>query len=329
MSNRPVSNKGGGALQVRNLTKHFKLGGLLSGKRQVIRAVTDVSFDVPAGHSIGLVGESGCGKSTVSRAILRLVEPDSGTVVFDGIDLRQASRAALRKLRQRLQFIFQDPYSSLNTRRTIRQTLEEPLKVHRLGTKAEIREKAEQMLNEVGLPPEALGRYPHEFSGGQRQRIGIARALVLKPELVIADEPVSALDVSVQAQILTLLDGLRERHHLSFLFVSHDLGVVRHFCSRVCVMYLGRIVETGPTRDVLDKPAHPYTQLLRDSSPVPDPRHRLTLAKHDGEIPSPANPPAGCSFHTRCPHKMPVCTERLPALKEVAPGRSAACHLFE
>ncbi|NIA71416.1 ATP-binding cassette domain-containing protein [Pelagibius litoralis] len=324
-----MSDESAGGLAVRHLTKHFRLGGLLSGKRQVIQAVTDVSLDVPPGESVGLVGESGCGKSTVSRAILRLTEPDAGEVVFDGVDIRQASRAALRKLRQRLQFIFQDPYSSLNQRRSIRKTLEEPLRVHRLGTRAEIREKAEAAIAEVGLPLEALDRYPHEFSGGQRQRIGIARALVLNPELVVADEPVSALDVSVQAQILTLLDKLKAQRGLSFLFVSHDLGVVRHFCGSVCVMYLGRIVETGPTKEVLDAPAHPYTQLLRESSPVPDPTRRLTLIKNEGEIPSPADPPRGCAFHTRCPHRMPVCGERLPELKAQAPGRKVACHLFD
>ena len=318
-----------GGLQVRHLTKHFRLGGFFSGRRQLIQAVTDVSLDVAAGASVGLVGESGCGKSTVSRAILRLTEPDAGEVSFDGTDVRRASRAVLRGLRRRLQFIFQDPYSSLNQRRTIRQTLEEPLRVHRLGTRAEIRERAAAALAEVGLPPEAMQRYPHEFSGGQRQRIGIARALVLGPEMVIADEPVSALDVSVQAQVLALLDGLRDRHGLSFLFVSHDLGVVRHFCETVCVMYLGRIIETGPTRAVLDQPAHPYTQLLRDCSPVPDPARRLAFARNDGEMPSPADPPSGCAFHTRCPHRMPVCSERRPELKPSAPGRSVACHLFD
>ena len=318
-----------GGLQVRHLTKHFRLGGFFSGRRQLIQAVTDVSLDVATGASVGLVGESGCGKSTVSRAILRLTEPDAGEVNFDGTDVRRASRAVLRGLRRRLQFIFQDPYSSLNQRRTIRQTLEEPLRVHRLGTRAEIRERAAAALAEVGLPPEAMQRYPHEFSGGQRQRIGIARALVLGPEMVIADEPVSALDVSVQAQVLALLDGLRDRRGLSFLFVSHDLGVVRHFCETVCVMYLGRIIETGPTRAVLDQPAHPYTQLLRDSSPVPDPARRLAFARNDGEVPSPANPPSGCAFHTRCPRRMPVCSERRPELKPCAPGRSVACHLFD
>lgn len=319
----------GAGLHVKNLRKYFYVGGgFLGGPKKVIQAVSNVSLDVPKGQSVGLVGESGCGKSTVSRAVLRLVQPDEGVVEYDGIDIRTATSKEMRNLRQKLQFVFQDPYSSLNTRRTIRQTLEEPLHVHKRGTKAEIRKKAEEAITEVGLSTEVLDRYPHEFSGGQRQRIGIARALVLDPELLVADEPVSALDVSVQAQILRLLDNLRKKRNLSFLFVSHDLGVIRHFCSTVCVMYLGHIVESGPTKEVLDSPAHPYTQLLRKSSPIPDPQHRLTLVKNDGEIPSPANPPSGCPFHTRCPHVMPVCKETMPESIEQAPGRKVACHLF-
>ncbi|EPX80541.1 ABC transporter ATP-binding protein [Salipiger mucosus] len=316
-------------LQVRGLKKHFILGGgFLGGKTSRVRAVENMSFDVPEGASVGLVGESGCGKSTVSRAVLRLVEPDEGTVTFNGTDVRAASPAQMRKLRQKMQFIFQDPYSSLNTRRTIRQTLEEPLKVHRMGSPAERRERVEAILPEVGLPQEALDRYPHEFSGGQRQRIGIARALVLEPELVVADEPVSALDVSVQAQILRLLDDLRQRRTLSFLFVSHDLGVIRHFCDVTCVMYLGHLIEYGPTEEILDDPAHPYTMLLRESSPVPDPTSRIANAKMTGEIPSPANPPTGCPFHTRCPRATPECKEVMPKMKEIAPGRQVACHLY-
>lgn len=324
-----MTRETGAGLHVKNLRKHFHIGGgFLGAPKQAIQAVNNVSFDVPKGQSVGLVGESGCGKSTVSRAVLRLVQPDDGVVEYDGIDISAATAREMRELRQKLQFVFQDPYSSLNTRRTIRQTLEEPLHVHKIGTKAEIRVKAEEVITEVGLSAEVLDRYPHEFSGGQRQRIGIARALVLDPELLVADEPVSALDVSVQAQILRLLDDLRQKRNLSFLFVSHDLGVIRHFCGTVCVMYLGHIVESGPTKDVLDSPAHPYTQLLRESSPVPDPKHRLTLEKNDGEIPSPANPPSGCPFHTRCPHVMPECKQTMPKTIEQAPGRKVACHLF-
>jgi peptide/nickel transport system ATP-binding protein len=318
---------GNGGLEVRNLSKHFTIGGGLFGPEgKVVRAVNDVSFTVPRGTSLGLVGESGCGKSTVARAVLRLIEPDAGSVVFDGTDVRTAKGAALRRLRRRMQIVFQDPYSSLNPRRTIRQALEEPLWVHGRGTRQEIAEKAETAMAEVGLPKEAIDRYPHEFSGGQRQRIGIARALVLDPELIVADEPVSSLDVSVQAQILRLLEGLRERRGLSFLFVSHDLGVVRHFCDRLCVMYLGRIVEEGATAEVLDRPMHPYTKLLRDSSPVPDPKARLTLTKIVGEVPSPTDPPSGCTFHPRCPHAAGPCFTELPKLSPHPRDRHVACH---
>jgi oligopeptide/dipeptide ABC transporter ATP-binding protein len=317
----------GAGLEVRNLTKHFAIGGgLLGPEAQIIRAVNDVSFAVPRGTSLGLVGESGCGKSTVARAVLRLIEPDAGSVVFDGIDVRAASGSALRALRRRMQIVFQDPYSSLNPRRTIRQALEEPLWVHGRGSRKEIAEKAATAMAEVGLPKDAIDRYPHEFSGGQRQRIGIARALVLDPELIVADEPVSALDVSVQAQILNLMEGLRARRGLSFLFVSHDLGVVRHFCDRLCVMYLGRIVEQGVTAEVLDRPMHPYTKLLRDSSPVPDPKARLVMTKIVGEVPSPANPPPGCTFHPRCPRAAGPCFSELPELVHRTTDRLVACH---
>jgi oligopeptide/dipeptide ABC transporter ATP-binding protein len=319
-----------GGLEVRNLVKHFAIGGGMFGpERQVVRAVNDVSFTVPRGTSLGLVGESGCGKSTVARAVLRLIEPDAGSVMFGGVDVRAAGGAALRELRQRMQIVFQDPYSSLNPRRTIRQALEEPLRVHGRGTRKEIAEKVDTAMAEVGLPKSAIDRYPHEFSGGQRQRIGIARALVLDPELIVADEPVSALDVSVQAQILRLMEGLRERRGLSFLFVSHDLGVVRHFCDRLCVMYLGRIVEEGATAAVLDQPMHPYTRLLRDSSPVPDPKARLVMTKIIGEVPSPANPPSGCTFHTRCPHAADRCVSELPTLDRRNDERLVACHFPE
>jgi oligopeptide/dipeptide ABC transporter ATP-binding protein len=316
-----------GSLEVRNLSKHFAIGGGLFGPQaQIVRAVSDVSFSVPRGTSLGLVGESGCGKSTVARAVLRLIEPDAGSVVFDGVDVRTARGATLRALRQRMQIVFQDPYSSLNPRRTIRQALEEPLFVHGRGGRKEIAEKAAMAMAEVGLPKDAIDRYPHEFSGGQRQRIGIARALVLDPELIVADEPVSALDVSVQAQILKLLDGLRERRGLSFLFVSHDLGVVRHFCDRLCVMYLGRIVEEGVTADVLDRPTHPYTRMLRDASPVPDPKARLVMTKVEGEVPSAANPPPGCTFHPRCPRAAGPCFTDPPELMPRGERRLAACY---
>ncbi|MBR9763883.1 MAG: ATP-binding cassette domain-containing protein [Rhodobacteraceae bacterium] len=316
-------------LKVEGLKKHFTIGGgFLGGKARKVRAVENVSLSVAPGSSVGLVGESGCGKSTASRTILRLEEPTAGRVTFDGIDVASASPAEMRRLRQRMQFIFQDPYASLNSRRSIRKTLEEPLKVHGIGDPAERRARAEAILSEVGLPRDAMERFPHEFSGGQRQRIGIARALVLQPDLVVADEPVSALDVSVQAQILRLLDDLREKRTLSFLFVSHDLGVIRHFCDTTCVMYLGHVVESGPTQEIMDDPAHPYTVLLRQSSPIPDPANRVDPPRIAGEIPSPANPPSGCPFHTRCPRAIAECRESMPATKEIAPGRQVACHLF-
>jgi oligopeptide/dipeptide ABC transporter ATP-binding protein len=313
-------------LQVRNLVKRFESGGgWLGGERQIVRAVNDVSFSVGRGQSLGLVGESGCGKSTVARTLLRLIEPDEGSLVFDGQDIRLAGASALRALRRRIQIVFQDPYASLNPRRTVRQALTEPLIVHRLGNAAQMAAKVAQTLGEVGLPQSALDRYPHEFSGGQRQRIGIARALVLDPELIVADEPVSALDVSVQAQILQLLERLKQDRGLSFVFVSHDLGVVRHFCDTVAVMYLGRIIEQGPTAQVLDGPLHPYSRVLRDSSPVPDPEARIRLLKIEGEIPAPTNLPSGCTFHPRCARARPDCAARIPQLEAMGTRRAAAC----
>jgi len=314
-------------LQVRNLVKRFESGGgFLGGKKTIVRAVNDVSFSVARGQSLGLVGESGCGKSTVARTLLRLVEPDEGSIVFDGQDLRQASASQMRALRQRIQIVFQDPYASLNPRRTVRQTLSEPLVVHGLGSAREIEAKVQSTIQEVGLPLSALDRYPHEFSGGQRQRIGIARALVLDPELIVADEPVSALDVSVQAQILQLLDRLKRERGLSFVFVSHDLGVIRHFCDTVCVMYLGRIIEQGPTQQVLDAPLHPYSRILRDSSPVPDPGARIALSRIVGEIPAPTNLPSGCTFHPRCSRAQDDCHRQIPLLTcETSKDRSVAC----
>ncbi|HWL27285.1 MAG TPA: oligopeptide/dipeptide ABC transporter ATP-binding protein [Burkholderiaceae bacterium] len=313
-------------LQVRNLVKRFESGGgWLGAPKQIVRAVNDVSFDVARGQSLGLVGESGCGKSTVARTLLRLIEPDSGTIHFNGIDVRAAGAAELRRLRQRIQIVFQDPFASLNPRRTVRQTLAEPLQVHGLGTPSEIEVKIARTLDEVGLPQSAMDRYPHEFSGGQRQRIGIARALVLDPELIVADEPVSALDVSVQAQILQLLERLKTERQLSFVFVSHDLGVVRHFCDEVCVMYLGRVIERGPTAQVLDAPLHPYSRVLRDSSPVPDPAARIKLSRIVGEVPAPTNLPSGCAYHPRCARMQPECKVTSPALLDIQANRQAAC----
>jgi peptide/nickel transport system ATP-binding protein len=322
VSGRPI-------LSVENLGKRFAVGGGLFHRAAQVHAVVDASFSVPERASLGLVGESGCGKSTLARCLLRLVEPDEGRIVFEGEDVMSLGRPALRSVRRRMQMVFQDPYASLNPRRTVAQTLAEPLRVHGLAKGAEIAARVGAALAEVGLPADSAKRFPHEFSGGQRQRIGIARALVLQPHFIVADEPVSALDVSVQAQVLKLLESLRDRHGLSLLFVSHDLGVVRHVCDRVAVMYLGRIVEEASVPEIFDRPLHPYTQMLRAASPVPDPRARFALPRVVGEIPSAMDPPRGCAFHPRCPAAMPRCSQELPALSDVGGGRRVACFLHQ
>jgi peptide/nickel transport system ATP-binding protein len=258
---------------------------------------------------------------------LRLIEPDAGDVVYKGANVRTATKAQLRLLRRKLQIIFQDPYASLNPRRMIGKALIEPMRVHGLADDAQYEQRARALLAEIGLPADAMTRFPHEFSGGQRQRIGIARALTLEPELIVADEPVSALDVSVQAQILLLLQALQERRRLAFIFISHDLGVVRYFCQRMAVMYLGRIVETGPVPQIFKEPLHPYTKMLRDASPVPDPRAKVAMTRIEGEVPSAVNPPAGCHFHTRCPHVLPICRTTYPAWRQIDETRGVACHL--
>jgi peptide/nickel transport system ATP-binding protein len=317
-------------LVVNGLRKHFvSKKGFPTPRTVRVRAVEDISFTINAGEAFGLVGESGCGKSTAARALLRLIEPDAGTVTWKGENVLAARGAALKTLRRRMQIVFQDPYSSLDPRQSIGNALVEPMRVHGLAEGKEARRRAAALLEEVGLPPAALDRFPHEFSGGQRQRIGIARALTVEPELIVADEPVSALDVSVQAQVLLLMQDLRKRRGLAFLFVSHDLSVVRWFCDRVAVMYLGRIVEEGPAGRVLAEPMHPYAQMLRDASPIPDPSRRGVLPRIIGEIPSAANPPPGCPFHPRCVRAMPQCAQEMPRWT-VAPGENqggVACHL--
>jgi peptide/nickel transport system ATP-binding protein len=315
-------------LRVEGLRKHFVTRkGFPKPKTLTVRAVEDVSFTVAAGEAFGLVGESGCGKSTVARAMLRLTEPDAGRILYRGEDFREASGARLKSFRRRMQIVFQDPYSSLDPRQSVGSALMEPMRVHGIAAGAEARRRAAALLEEVGLPPAALDRFPHEFSGGQRQRIGIARALTVEPELIVADEPVSALDVSVQAQVLLLLRELRRRRGLAFLFVSHDLSVIRWFCDRVAVMYLGRIVEEGPAARVLAAPLHPYAQVLRDASPVPDPARRAALPRIIGEIPSAANPPPGCPFHPRCPQAMERCSRDVPRWTAAEGGGGVACHL--
>ena len=313
-------------LEVTGLAKHFtQTRGFPRATTTTVRAVDGISFQVGPGEAFGLVGESGCGKSTAARALLRLIEPDAGTVHFAGTDIREAGGPALRQLRRRMQIVFQDPYSSLNPARTIGQTLAEPLRVHGVATGQAALDRAGALLEEVGLPAAAAARYPHAFSGGQRQRIGIARALALQPELIVADEPVSALDVSVQAQVLMLLRDLQARRGLAFVFVSHDLAVVRWFCRRVAVMYLGRIVEQGPVAEVFARPRHPYTKVLRDASPVPDPARRGAMPRVIGEIPSASAPPPGCHFHPRCPRSLIRCREQDPPWTETQ-GGGFACH---
>jgi oligopeptide/dipeptide ABC transporter ATP-binding protein len=317
-------------LEVRDLVKHYKATGFLARKSPPVRAVDGVSFSVGKGETLGLVGESGCGKSTVGRTILRLQDATAGSVSFDGSDFLALDSDSLRQARRKLQIIFQDPYSSLNPRMTVGDAIAEGIEIHRLAPRAEIRGRVAQLLEEVGLDPGYATRYPHEFSGGQRQRVGIARALAVEPAFIVCDEPVSALDVSVQAQVLNLLADLQARRGISYLFIAHDLAVVRQIAHRVAVMYLGRIVETGPTEEVLAHPAHPYTRALLSAVPVPDPDTQRLRIVLPGDPPSPSNPPSGCAFHPRCPHpaKDARCTTERPLLHQLG-GIEVACHHAE
>ena len=317
-------------LDVRDLVKHFPVrGGLLRRERARVYAVDGVSFSVEAGKTLGLVGESGCGKSTVARMLVRLHEPDAGAITLHGRDFLALQGEALKQARAGLQLIFQDPYASLNPRMSIGRILDEPLKLHGRGSRAERRKKVTQLLEQVGMRPDAAERFPHEFSGGQRQRIGIARAIALEPRVVICDEPVSALDVSIQSQVLNLLRDLQRRLDLAYVFISHDLAVVRYISDRIAVMYLGRLVEVADTDDLYATPRHPYTQALLHSIAQPDPRRRTRGAPLEGDVPSPRNPPSGCHFHTRCKYAKDICKREVPALIPLAekPSHSVACHL--
>jgi peptide/nickel transport system ATP-binding protein len=308
-------------VNVRGLVKHFPV----EGSDDVVRAVDGVSFAIVRGETLGLVGESGCGKSTVGRCLLRLIEPTAGQVEFAGRDVLSLGKHEMRQLRREMQIVFQDPYASLNPRMTVGDIIGEPLVIHKIGTKTERRERVRSLLQRVGLNPDYTKRYPHEFSGGQRQRIGVARTLALNPQLIVADEPVSALDVSVQAQVVNLLQELQAEFGLTYLFISHGLAVVEHISTRVAVMYLGRIVELASAKDLYVQPLHPYTQALLSAIPIPDPtrtRERIVL---QGDVPTPINPPSGCRFRTRCPIAIDECARIDPGLREVAPGHEVAC----
>jgi len=317
-------------LEVKDLVKHFPVrGGVFSRIRNYVRAVDGVSFDLEPSETLGLVGESGCGKSTTGRALLRLIEPTSGEVSFEGTDVCALDRESMRKLRREMQIIFQDPYASLNPRMTVGSIVGEPLTIHGIAKGKEKEEKVASLLHRVGLRPEHIRRYPHEFSGGQRQRIGIARALALNPKLIIADEPVSALDVSIQAQVINLLEDLQKEFGIAFVLIAHDLAVVQHVSDRIAVMYLGKIVEMSSADRVVMEPKHPYTEALLSAVPIPDPTLRKKRMILTGDVPSPVNPPSGCRFHTRCPYKEERCVAEEPPMREISPGHFAACHFSE
>src|SRR5271154_4805329 len=316
-------------LEVKNLKVHYPVQqGMFRGVRQHVKAVDDVSFGIGPGETLGLVGESGCGKTTLGRAIVKLVEPTAGSVWLEGEDIAHLSGAELRARRRKLQMIFQDPYNSLDPRQTVGEIIGEALDIHRLATGAGRASRIAALLASVGLDPSHAQRYPNEFSGGQRQRIGIARALAVEPKLIICDEPVSALDVSIQAQVINLLEDLQEKFGIAYLFIAHDLSVVEHISKRVAVMYLGRIVETAAARELYTSPLHPYAEALLSAVPIPDPKVKRQRIRLTGEVPSPIHPPSGCHFHTRCPiAQLPLCSQEVPKLKQAADGHWVACHL--
>ena len=329
MSNTTLKKDKDNLLEVRNLKTYYPIkGGFLRKTVAHVKAVDDVSFEIKSGETLGLVGESGCGKSTTGRTILRLLEPTDGQILFDGQDITDLRGKSLREIRKDVQMVFQDPYASLNPMQMVGDIVAEPIINFSKKSLKSLKSEIMELLTKVGLPEDAYYKYAHEFSGGQRQRIGIARALALRPKLIIADEPVSALDVSVQSQVLNLLKELQDEFDLTFLFIAHDLSVVKHMSDRIGVMYLGNIVEIAEKTSIYDEPLHPYTQALISAIPVPDPRKKSERIVLVGDVPSPANPPSGCPFHPRCPQAMAECSASKPQLKEVKPGHRVACHLY-
>lgn len=314
-------------LRIEDLKKYFLVEkGLFSTKKDIVRAVDGITFHIRHNEVLSLVGESGCGKSTTGRLILRLIEPTDGKIVFMGEDIIHIDKSRLKSLRRHMQIIFQDPFASLNPRMTVKDIIEEPLLIHKVGSKKDREEEVAKLLRKVGLSPDHMNRYPHEFSGGQRQRIGLARAIALKPKLIVADEPVSALDVSIQAQIINLFQELKEEFHISYLFITHDLNVVRSISTKVAVMYLGKIMEMASVTDLYKSPLHPYTQALFSAIPIPDPRRRnRDIILLEGDVPSPVHIPSGCRFHTRCPEKIQKCTEVIPPLEDFGNSHLVAC----